>query len=56
MVETSICQMTEQNGRFPPRHLRKERDSLSEILCSLEYQTIDKVQKLSNPDYLFRQK
>jgi hypothetical protein len=31
-------------------HLRKETDPVSETLCSLEYRTVDKVQKPSNPE------
>jgi hypothetical protein len=34
-----------------PTHLRTETDAVSEIVCSLEYLTMDKVQKLSIPEY-----
>jgi hypothetical protein len=31
-----------------PPHLRTETEPVSEMLCSLEYRTVDKVQKLIN--------
>jgi hypothetical protein len=34
----------------PPPHLRRETDPVSEMLCSSEYQMMDKVQKSSNPE------
>jgi hypothetical protein len=34
----------------PPFHLRIETDPVSETLCSLEYRTTDKVQKLNNSE------
>jgi hypothetical protein len=34
---------------LPPPHLRTETDPIYETLCSIEYRTMDKVQKLSNP-------
>jgi hypothetical protein len=36
---------------FSPFHLRMEIDSLSETLCSLEYRTMTRVQKVSKPKY-----
>jgi hypothetical protein len=30
-----------------------EADPISEMLCSLEYWTMDKIQKLSNPQSIF---
>lgn len=33
---------------FPPFHLRMETNPVSEILCSLEWQIMDKVHELSN--------
>jgi hypothetical protein len=35
-------------GTSQPPHLRKEADPASETLCSLEYLTTNKVQRLSN--------
>jgi hypothetical protein len=37
---------------LPPFQLRTETDPVSETLCSLEYQTVYKFQKLSNPENL----
>jgi hypothetical protein len=34
-------------------HLRTETNPVSETTCSLKYRTMDKVQKLSNPEMLF---
>jgi hypothetical protein len=34
----------------PTPHLRAETNSVSETLCSLEYRTMDDVQKPSNPE------
>jgi hypothetical protein len=36
---------------LPPPHVTTETDPISETSCSLEYQTMDKVQKGSNPEW-----
>jgi hypothetical protein len=35
---------------YPLPHPRTETDPVPETLCSLEYRTVDKVQKPSNPE------
>jgi uncharacterized protein YqiB (DUF1249 family) len=40
----------EQSWCLPAFHLRMEADAFSEMLCSLEYQAVDRVLKLSNPE------
>jgi hypothetical protein len=37
---------------FSPTHLRTETDPVSETSCSLEYRTMDKFRKSSNPKTL----
>jgi hypothetical protein len=44
------CSGLNRVGVSNPPHLRTEADLVSETLCSLEYLTMDKVQKSINPD------
>jgi hypothetical protein len=43
--------MIEVEEMSPTSHLRTETDPVSETLCSLEYRTMDNVQKPSNSEY-----
>jgi hypothetical protein len=48
VTEVSSFYQTEKRRCLPPVRLRTEANPVSEMLCSLEYRTMDKVQEPSN--------
>jgi hypothetical protein len=53
VIELRYFYRTKQSSRPPPHpFLKKEADPISEMLCSLEYRTMEKVPKTNNPWYI----
>jgi hypothetical protein len=50
VIEVSPFYRNQQGRRLPPFHLLTEADPVFETSRSLEYQTMDEVQKLDNPE------
>jgi hypothetical protein len=50
VIEVSFFYQSQQSRCLLPPHLRMGTDADSETLCSVEYHTMDKVLKSSNPD------